>query len=109
MNWLDELVLVLKRTSLILTGRTFRTLCVIVSDDTPPFAGPVHSALPVMTPAPVADADVTLKVALMLAPGAIGSTNVTDVREVLESTALHRLGTAMLSLTPIKVVPVVFV
>ena len=78
MNWLVELVLVLKRTSLILIGRTFRTLWVVVSDCVLPVAGSVHSALPVRKPAPVAAGEVTLKVALTLAPGATGAANVAD-------------------------------
>ena len=109
MNWLVELAPVLKRTSLILTGRTFRTLWVVVSDCVPPVAGLVHSALPVRKPAPVVAGEVTLKVALTLAPGATGAANVFDVPVAPETTAVHPAGTEMLNLTPVAGAPVVFV
>src|SRR4030042_1167140 len=69
MNWVVELVLVLKRTSLIFIGRTFRTLWVDVSDCFLRVAGSVHSALPVRKPASVAAREVTLKVPLTLPRG----------------------------------------
>src|ERR1035438_2977773 len=87
MNWLVGLVLVLKRTSLILIGRTLRSLAVVVSDCVRRVAGSVHSALPVRKPAADVGGEVTLKVALTLAPGATGSANVTDVLVAPETTA----------------------
>ena len=109
MNWSVELVPALKRTSLILIGRTFRTLWVVVSDCVLRVAGSVHSALPVRKPAPVAAGEVTLKVALTLAPGATGSANVFDVPVAPETTAVHPAGMERLNLTPVAGAPVVFV
>ena len=67
------------RNSLILIGLTFRTFSAVVSDCFPPVAGFVHEALPTRSPLKAAGPEVTLKVALTLAPGATGSANVFDV------------------------------
>src|ERR1019366_1128856 len=109
MNWLVGLVLVLKRTSLILIGRTLRSLAVVVSDCVRRVAGSVHSALPVRKPAADVGGEVTLKVALTLAPGATGSLNVTDVLVAPETTASHPAGMEILNLTVLAGDPVVFV
>src|SRR5437868_4262554 len=103
MNWSVELVPVPKRTSLILIGRTFRTLWVVVSICARRVAGSVHSALAVRKPPPVVAGEVTLKVALTLAPGATGVPNVCGI------TMVQPVGTAMLNLTPAAGDPVVFV
>ena len=66
------------RNSLILTGLTFRTFSAVVSDCVLPSRF-VHEALPTRSPLKAAGPEVTLKVALTLAPGATGSANVFDV------------------------------
>src|SRR5437016_55480 len=109
MNALVELVLVPARNSLILTGLTFRTFSAVVSDCLPPCPGFVHEALPIRSPLKAAGPEVTLKVALTLAPGATES-NVTDVSVVPGTKEVHcLLGTEMLSFTPAAVDPVVLV
>src|ERR1035441_2775523 len=100
MNWLVGLVLVLKRTSLILIGRTLRSLAVVVSDCVRRVAWSVHSALPVRKPAAGVGGEVPLKAALTLAPGATGSANVPDVLVAPETTASHPAGNEMLNFTP---------
>jgi hypothetical protein len=72
MNWLVRLFPVLKRTSLILTGEAFLTLCLTVSTRTVLVLKLVHLTRPVKTPPSVIAGEVTLKVALTVAPGAIG-------------------------------------
>src|SRR5215467_6221161 len=110
MNALDGLVLVPARNSLILIGLTFRTFSVVVSDCRPPFVGFVQKALPVRSPLKGTGPEVTLKVALTLAPGATGSGNVTDVSVVPGTKEVQALsGREMLSFTPTAVDPVVFV
>ena len=69
----------------------------------------VHEALPTRSPLKAAGPEVTLKVALTLAPGATGSANVFAVSVVPETTAVHPAGTAMLNLTSVTGAPVVFV
>ena len=72
--------------SLILTGLTFRTFSAVVSDCFAPLVGFVHEALPTRSPLKAAGPEVTLKVALTLAPGATGSAKVFDVSVVPETT-----------------------
>src|SRR5215471_724476 len=110
MNALDGLVLVPARNSLILIGSTFRTVSVVVSDCLPPFIGFVQKTLPIRSPLKGTGPEVTLKVALTLAPGATGSGNVTDVSVVPGTKEVHCLsGSEMLSFTPTAGAPVVFV
>src|ERR1017187_4452705 len=91
------------RNSLILIGLTFRTFSAVVASNF--FAPLVQEALPTRSPLKAAGPEVTLKVALTLAPGATGSANVVEP----EATAVHPFGVAMLSLTPAAGAPVVFV
>src|ERR1017187_5902753 len=102
MNEFVELVVEpsLMRNSLILIGLTFRTFSAVVSDCFLPFAGFVHETLPTRSPLKAAGPEVTLKVALTLAPGATGSTNVFDVWVVPATKEVHCLGTEMLNWTP---------
>ena len=72
----------LMRNSLILIGLTFRTFSAVVSDCLAPLVTLVHEALPTRSPLKGAGPEVTLKVALTLAPGATGSANVFDVSVV---------------------------
>ena len=95
------------RNSLILTGLTFRTFSAVVSDCVLPPT--VHVALPAMSPLKAAVPEVTLKVALTLAPGATGSANVADVLPVPCTREVHCLGTEMLNLRPATGAPVVLV
>src|SRR5664279_1474946 len=97
------------RNSLILIGLTFRTFSAVVSECFPPVVWFVHWALPTRSPLKAAGPEVTLKVALTLAPGATGSAIVTDVLVVPGTTEVHCLGTEMLNWTPAAGAPVVFV
>src|ERR1017187_4491914 len=99
----------LMRNSLILIGLTFRTFSAVVSECFPPFAGFVHETLPTRSPLKAAGPEVTLKVALTLAPGATGSTNVFDVWVAPATKEVHCLGTEMLNWTPAAGAPVGFV
>src|ERR1700735_2784155 len=108
MNELVKLVLVPARNSLILIGLPFRTCSVVVPDCLLPRAGFVHEAWPIRSPLKGTGPEVTLKVALTLAPGATES-NVCDVSVVPGTKEVHCLGTEMLSFTPTAVDPVVFV
>src|SRR6185437_5677784 len=111
MNPLVGSVLVPERNSLIVIGLTFRTFSVVVADCRPPCPGPgfVHEALPIRSPLKGTGPEVTVKVALTLAPGAT-EPNVRELSNVPETTDLHCLsGTVMLSRTPTAVDPVVFV
>src|ERR1700685_1821720 len=78
MNEFDVLVAEpsLMRNSLIFTGLTLRTFSAGVSDCALPPV--VHRALPTRSPLNAAGPEVTLKVALTLAPGATGPANVLD-------------------------------
>src|SRR6185437_3311545 len=98
MNWLVGFAPVLKRTSLILTGSTFRTLAVAVSARTPREPAPGHSALALKKPAPIRAGGVTSNVALALAPGATGSTEVDEIY-LPDATAVHPAGTETDNLT----------
>src|ERR1035441_7991186 len=94
---------VLMRNSLILIGLTLRTFsAVVASNCLPPL---VHAALATRSPLKAAGPEVTLKVALTLAPGATGSANVVGP----EAAAAHPFGAEMLNLTPAAGAPVVFV
>src|SRR6266487_4579325 len=109
MNALAGLVLVPVRNSLILIGPTFRTFSAVVSLCLAPFAGFAHEALPIRSPLKAPGPEVTLKVALTLAPGATES-NVCDVSVVPGTKEVHcLLGTEMLNFTPAARDPVVFV
>src|ERR1035438_10488118 len=99
----------LMRNSLILIGLTFRTFSAAVSDC---FAlvGLVHEALAIRSPLKAAGPEVTLKVALTLAPGATGSANVFDVLVVPETTDVHcLLGRQTVNPTPRLLVNVTLV
>ena len=94
------------RNSLILIGLTFRTFSAVVSECFPPLVELVHEAFPTRSPLNAAGPEVTLKVALTLAPGAIGSANVFDVSVVPATKAVHcLLGREMLNLTPTAAAP----
>src|SRR5882757_1257435 len=109
MNALVGLVVMPVRNSLILIGLVLRTFSAVVSDCRPPCPGLVHEALPVRSPLKGTGPEVTLKVALTLAPGATES-NVCDVSVVPGTKEVHcLLGTEMLSFTPTAGDPVVFV
>src|ERR1700730_14297620 len=112
MNEFVELTgkLVLKRNSLILIGLTFRTFSAIVSEYFPPLVGLVQEAFPIRLPLKAVGPEVTLKVALTLAPGATGPAKVFDVSVVPATMALHcLLGREMLNFTLIAGASVVFV
>src|ERR1022692_5286159 len=98
----------LMRNSLILIGLTFRTFSAVVSECSPPPVGFVHWALPTRSPLKAAGPEVTLKVALTLAPGATGPAIVTDVLVAPGTKEVHCLGTEMLNWTPTAGAPVVF-
>src|SRR5215472_1953754 len=108
MNALVGLVLVPTRNSLILIGLTLRAFSAVVADCLPSCPGFVHEALPIRSPLKGCGPEVTLKVALTLAPGGTES-NVCDVSVVPGTKEVHCLGTEMLSFTPTAVDPVVFV
>src|SRR5437867_1072694 len=99
----------LMRNSLILIGLTFRTFSAVVSDSFAPLVWFVHWALPARSPLKAAGPEVTLKVALTLAPGATGSTVVTVVLVAPGTKDVHCLGTEMLNWMPTAGAPVVFV
>src|SRR5580700_8753182 len=87
----------LMRNSLILTGLTFRTFSAVVSECFP-LAGLVHWALATRSPLKAAAPEVTLNVALTLAPGATASANVFDVCVAPATKEVHCvLGTEMLN------------
>src|ERR1039458_4686880 len=86
---------VLALNSLILTGRTLRTFSSVVSECLP--LGLFQEASATRSPLKDDWPEVTLKVALTLAPGATGSENV----DAPEATAVQPLSVLTLSLTPI--------
>src|SRR6266567_1912007 len=109
MNALVGLVLLPARNSLILIGLTLRTFSAVVSLCLTPFVAFVRAALPIRSPLKGTGPEVTLKVALTLAPGATES-NVCDVSVVPGTKEVHcLLGTEILSFTPTARDPVVFV
>jgi hypothetical protein len=77
-------------------GEAFRAVAVIISSYSAPVVAFVHSALPVMKPAPVIVDEVTLKVAPTDALGANCSLTVLDVSVAPETTELHPVGTVRL-------------
>src|SRR5689334_10207669 len=91
------------RNSLIVIGLPFRTFSAVVSLTVLPSAGSFQDTRPTRSPLNGADPDVTVNVALTLAPGA------TTFPIVVETTALHCRGTVMLNVTPVTGAPVVFV
>ena len=68
----------------------------------------VHETLPTRSPLKTAGPEVTVKVALTVAPGATGSAKVFDVSVEPETMAVHPFGTEMLNVTPGAGAPVVF-
>src|SRR5215208_1257541 len=96
------------RNSLILIGLTFRTFSAVVSTCVPPAAF-VHRAVPTRSPLKGAGPDVTLNVALTLAPGATGSAKLSTVLTVSGITDVHCLGRAILNWRLVAGAPVVFV
>src|SRR5262249_10518659 len=103
MNEFVELVgeSALTRNSLILIGLTFRAFSAVVSDCVLPFIAFVHETLPTRSPLKAASPEVTLKVALTLAPGATGPAIVTAVLVVPGPTEVQCLGTEILNLIPV--------
>ena len=99
----------LARNSLILTGLTFRSFEAVVSECLTPVVWLVHWALPAMSPLKAAGPEVTLKVALTLAPGASGPAIVSVVLVEPATTEVHCLGTARLNWTPVAGAPLVLV
>src|SRR6185437_16776345 len=93
----------LTRNSLIFTGLTLRTFPVVDSDRVLPWF--VHEALPTRSPLNASGPEVTLNVALTLAPGA----TVCGVCEAPDATTVHPFGAEMLSFTFVAGAPVVFV
>src|ERR1039458_7890718 len=100
----------LMRNSLILTGLALRTFSAVVSDCGFPVAWLVHAALATRSPLKGAGPEVTLKLALTLAPGATGSAKVFTISLPPETKAVHCLpGTARLKRRPAREAPVVLV
>ena len=100
----------LMRNSLILTGLTFRIFSAIDSDCFVPLIWFVQEASAARSPLKASGPEVTLKVALTVAPGATGPSNVFDESVAPLTTEVHwLLGTEMLSVTPAAGAPVVFV
>src|SRR6185436_9169291 len=92
----------LMRNSLILIGPTLRTFSDVVSVCVLPFEESVHETLPIRSPLRAATPEVTLKVALTLAPGAMGSAIVATALVVPGMVAAHCLsGTVILNFTPV--------
>src|ERR1700679_4246897 len=91
----------LMRNSLILIGLTLRTFSAVVSNRLLPPAGLVHQTLPTRSPLKACGPEVTLKVALTLAPGSTGSANVFDVCVVPPTKAVHCPGAEMLNWRPV--------
>src|SRR5262245_11619209 len=97
------------RNSVILIRLTCRTFSAVVADCVLPFVAFVHETLPTRSPLKAASPEVTLKVALTLAPGAPGQAIATDVLAVPGTTEVHCFGTEILNLIPVAGAPVVFV
>src|SRR5512139_162536 len=106
MNELVSLEPEAMRSSLILIGLTFRTFWTVVSDCVRPVGLSVQEAWPIRSPLKAAGPDVTVKVALPLAPRATGSTSVTEVSLEPRAKDVHPLGTEMLNLMPVTDAPV---
>jgi hypothetical protein len=90
-------------------GITFRTREEIVSDCLPPTGLFVHSALPLTKPPPVDVAEMTLKVALTLAPGATGAAYVTVEAEPPDAETVQPAGAETLNFTSDAGVAAIFV
>ncbi len=99
----------LTANSLILIGLTLRTFSAVDSDRVCSVVELFHEALPTRSPLKALGPEVTLKVALTVAPGATGSGNVFDVSVVPETTAVQSGGAEMLNLTLVAGAPVVLV
>ena len=99
----------LTRNSLILTGLTLRTFSAVDSDCFLLFDEFVHEALPTKSPLKGFDPEVTVKVALALAPGSIRLANVFEFSLESKTTDFHPSGTEMLNLTSFAGAPEVFV
>src|SRR5665213_1385019 len=87
--------------SLILIGLMLRTFSAAVSDRIWPVAEFVHEALPTISPLKAADADVTLNIALTVAPGKTESEKVFEVSLVPETEEVHPEGTEILNEIPV--------
>src|SRR5450756_1318244 len=106
MNESVGLLLVPIRNSLILMGLMLRTFSVVVVDwrppsvGRPPLVGFVHATLPIRSPSNATGPEVTVKVALTLAPGATES-NFFVRSEVPFTTEVHLLaGSSSRNSTP---------
>src|ERR1700722_14563042 len=97
----------LMRNSLIFTGPTLRVFSMAVSVCALPPV--VHLALATRSPLKAAGPEVTLKVALTLAPGATGPGKVFEVWLASVRRAVHCLGAEMLNWTFVAGAPEVFV
>src|SRR5262245_54986854 len=96
--------LALTANSLILTALTLRTFSVAVSDCVTPLVGFFQETRPARSPLNGERVEVTLNVALTVAPGAIGP----EFGAELFATAVHPFGVEMLNLTSVTSIPVVF-
>jgi hypothetical protein len=97
------------RNSLIVIGLTLRAFSTAESDCFAPPAEFAHRTLPTRSPLNAAADDVTLNVALTLAPGATGSQSSRTFLSVPGTTAVHPLGTDMLKFDAVAGATVVFV
>jgi len=88
------------RNSLILIGLTLRTFSAVISVCVCSLE--VKEALATRSPLKAVGPDVTLKVALTVAPGGTGSVNVFEVPVPPETTEVQPDGTEMLSTTGCK-------
>src|SRR5580765_249902 len=97
------------RNSLILIGLTLRTFSTAVSCNGRACPVITTDAVPTRSPLNAAGPDVTLNIALALAPGATESGIVADVLVVPTTTDVHPFGAVMLNSTEVTGRPVVFV
>src|SRR5690242_10964483 len=97
----------LMRNSLIRTDGTFRTFSAAVSDSVLPLL--VHRAVATRSPLNAAGPEVTLNIALTIAPGATGSVKVFAVSVPPVTTEAHCFGPLMLRRRFSAGAPVVFV
>src|SRR3954463_3076267 len=88
------------RNSLTLIGLTFRTFSVLVSDCVTRLSGAVHRACATRSPLNGAGPEVTLNVALTLAPAAITCSNVAALLVPGINDVHCLLGTEMLNSRP---------
>src|SRR5690348_16283223 len=96
------------RNSLIRIGRTFLTFSDVATNCLRPFVAFVHEARPTRSPLTADVPEVILKVALTLAPGAIGPADAIELLVVREAMEVHcLLGGQMLSVTSDAGAPVV--